>query len=142
MSWPWCRLISGTNGTGASEVADRTSRDGVTPPSCFRLPQPVRRRDATAPPPAAADELHDGNGAVRIAVERARAHPSGQTFLAERVLDRIDRIDDQAAALLAPTLIGAAHLLFADRTGDSPESHAVRRMVTAVLANALTKETS
>jgi hypothetical protein len=44
--------------------------------------------------------------------------------------------------LLAPTLIGAAHLLFADRTGDAPESDAVRTMVTAVLANALTEETS
>ena len=38
---------------------------------------------------------------------------------------------------LAPTLIGAAHLLFADRTGTPPDDDAVRRMVTAVLAGVL-----
>ena len=37
---------------------------------------------------------------------------------------------------LAPTLIGAAHLLFADQTGAPPEASAVAAMVTAVLAGA------
>lgn len=78
--------------------------------------------------------------------------PAGVPVLTEAVLmvaaylttERdLGRIASEAEVdLLAPTLIGAAHLLFADRTGDTPESDAVRTMVTAVLANALTKETS
>ena len=50
---------------------------------------------------------------------------------AERDLGRIAA--DADAATLAPTLIGAAHLLFADRTGTPPEAGAVRTMVTAVI---------
>jgi AcrR family transcriptional regulator len=38
---------------------------------------------------------------------------------------------------LAPTLIGAAHLLFADRTGLAPDDEAVRWMVTSVLFGVL-----
>jgi len=38
---------------------------------------------------------------------------------------------------LAPTLIGAAHLLFTERKGSPPEPAAVRRIVTTVLAGAL-----
>jgi AcrR family transcriptional regulator len=38
---------------------------------------------------------------------------------------------------LAPTLIGAAHLLFADRKGTPPEAAAVRKMVTTVLAGVM-----
>ncbi|NGO73751.1 TetR/AcrR family transcriptional regulator [Streptomyces boncukensis] len=38
---------------------------------------------------------------------------------------------------LAPTLIGAAHLLFADRASAPPEPEAVHRAVTTVLAGAL-----
>jgi AcrR family transcriptional regulator len=38
---------------------------------------------------------------------------------------------------LAPTLIGAAHLLFADRTGPAPDDEAVRWMVTSVLFGVL-----
>jgi hypothetical protein len=37
---------------------------------------------------------------------------------------------------LAPTLIGAAHLLFTEQTGGPPEPTAVRRVVTTVLASA------
>jgi AcrR family transcriptional regulator len=50
---------------------------------------------------------------------------------AERDLGRIAA--DADVATLAPTLIGAAHLLFADRTGPPPEPEAVRKMVTAVI---------
>ncbi len=39
--------------------------------------------------------------------------------------------------MLAPALIGAAHLLYADRTGSPPQPDAVRRMVTTVLAGVL-----
>ncbi|MEU3528876.1 helix-turn-helix domain-containing protein [Streptomyces sp. NPDC038707] len=38
---------------------------------------------------------------------------------------------------LAPTLVGAGHLLFADRTSAPPQSAAVRKMVTTVIAGAL-----
>jgi hypothetical protein len=50
---------------------------------------------------------------------------------AERDLGRIAA--DADVNTLAPTLIGAAHLLFADRTGAPPEAGAVRKMVTTVL---------
>ncbi|MGW0488997.1 TetR/AcrR family transcriptional regulator [Streptomyces olivaceus] len=38
---------------------------------------------------------------------------------------------------LAPTLVGAGHLLFADRTSAPPQTAAVRTMVTTVVAGAL-----
>ncbi len=38
---------------------------------------------------------------------------------------------------LAPTLVGAGHLLFADRTSAPPQPDTVRKMVTAVMAGAL-----
>ncbi|MGW4249344.1 TetR/AcrR family transcriptional regulator [Nocardia sp. NPDC004722] len=41
-------------------------------------------------------------------------------------------------AILAPTLIGSAHLLFADRTAPRPETEAVHAMVITVLGGALT----
>ncbi|MFB9895457.1 TetR/AcrR family transcriptional regulator [Planobispora takensis] len=50
---------------------------------------------------------------------------------AERDLGRIAQ--DAAIDMLAPTLIGAAHLLFADRTGARPEPGAVDRMVATVI---------
>jgi AcrR family transcriptional regulator len=54
---------------------------------------------------------------------------------AERDLDRIAA--DADIGMLAPTLIGAGHLLFADRKGTPPEDTAVRAMVTTVLAGVL-----
>jgi AcrR family transcriptional regulator len=51
---------------------------------------------------------------------------------AERELGRIAAGAD--VGTLAPTLIGAGHLLFADRKGAPPEAAAVRKMVTAVIA--------
>jgi AcrR family transcriptional regulator len=53
----------------------------------------------------------------------------------ERGLDRIAA--DADIDTLAPTLIGAAHLLFADRKGTPPEAAAVRKMVTTVLAGVM-----
>lgn len=50
---------------------------------------------------------------------------------AEHDLGRLS--GDAEVDLLAPTLIGAAHLLFADRTGAPPDDDAVRRMVATVL---------
>ncbi len=53
---------------------------------------------------------------------------------AERDLGRIAA--DADIDTLAPTLIGAAHLLFADRKGTPPEAGAVRKVVTTVIAGA------
>jgi AcrR family transcriptional regulator len=49
----------------------------------------------------------------------------------ERALGRI--ADDAEVDALAPTLVGAAHLLFADREGPRPDGVAVRRVVTTVI---------
>lgn len=51
---------------------------------------------------------------------------------AERELGRVAADADVDA--LAPTLLGAAHLLFADRTAAAPETEAVRKVVTTVIA--------
>ncbi|WP_369205445.1 TetR/AcrR family transcriptional regulator [Streptomyces sp. PU-14G] len=51
---------------------------------------------------------------------------------AERDLGRVAA--DAEVDVLAPTLIGAAHLLFADRTGAPPHAADVHRAVTTVLA--------
>jgi AcrR family transcriptional regulator len=51
---------------------------------------------------------------------------------AERDLGRIAA--DADVDTLAPTLIGAGHLLFADRKGGPPDAGAVRKMVTTVIA--------
>ncbi|GAA2658881.1 TetR/AcrR family transcriptional regulator [Streptomyces lunalinharesii] len=51
---------------------------------------------------------------------------------AERALGRIAA--DADVDVLAPTLIGAGHLLFADREGTPPDAPAVRRVVTTVIA--------
>ena len=50
----------------------------------------------------------------------------------ERELGRIAA--DADVDTLAPTLIGAGHLLFADRKGTPPEAGAVRKVVTTVIA--------
>ncbi|MGW3289394.1 TetR/AcrR family transcriptional regulator [Streptomyces sp. NPDC001002] len=54
---------------------------------------------------------------------------------AERDLGRL--APDADVTTLAPILLGAAHLLFADREAGPPERAAVRRTVTAVVAGAL-----
>jgi AcrR family transcriptional regulator len=51
---------------------------------------------------------------------------------AERDLGRL--APDADVDTLAPTLIGAAHLLFTERKGSPPEPEAVRKVVTTVLA--------
>ncbi|WKX72151.1 TetR/AcrR family transcriptional regulator [Streptomyces sp. XD-27] len=54
---------------------------------------------------------------------------------AERELGRV--ATDADVDTLAPTLIGAAHLLFADRKGAPPESEAVRKVVATVISGAV-----
>jgi AcrR family transcriptional regulator len=53
---------------------------------------------------------------------------------AERDLGRI--APDADVDTLAPTVIGAANLLFTERKGSPPEARAIRRIVTTVLGNA------
>jgi hypothetical protein len=57
---------------------------------------------------------------------------------AERALGRIATDADVDA--LAPTLIGAGHLLFADRDGAPPDAHAVRKVVTAIIAGVVRED--
>ncbi|GAA5072828.1 TetR/AcrR family transcriptional regulator [Nocardia iowensis] len=57
-------------------------------------------------------------------------------LVAEQAQGRIAA--DADVDVLAPTLIGAGHLLFADRKGTPPEAEAVGKVVTAVIAGALT----
>ena len=59
---------------------------------------------------------------------------------AERDLGRI--AGDADIDALAPTLIGAGHLLFADRRGAAPEADAVRKVVTAIIAGVVQQPSS
>ncbi|MFF0752959.1 TetR/AcrR family transcriptional regulator [Streptomyces sp. NPDC004267] len=54
---------------------------------------------------------------------------------AERELGRL--ADDADIDTLAPTLVGAGHMLFADRAGAPPQIAAVRKMVATVVIGAL-----
>jgi AcrR family transcriptional regulator len=54
---------------------------------------------------------------------------------AERELGRL--ADGTDVDTLAPTLIGAGHLMFADRTGPRPQTAAVRTMVSTVIGEAV-----
>ncbi|WP_116210276.1 TetR/AcrR family transcriptional regulator [Streptomyces olivoreticuli] len=58
----------------------------------------------------------------------------------ERELGRIAAHADVDA--LAPTLVGTGHMLFADRKGTPPETGAVRRAVTAVVAGVTSAATT
>jgi hypothetical protein len=82
-----------------------------------------------------------------LRVRLRRAWPAGVPLLTEAVAMVADYLTaerdfgrlaaDADVDTLAPTLIGAAHLLFADRTGAPPEAGAVRKMVVTVLAGAI-----
>ncbi|GHF61446.1 AcrR family transcriptional regulator [Amycolatopsis bartoniae] len=79
-----------------------------------------------------------------------RTHPTGVPLLTEATAMVADyltaerdrgRLKENADVhTLAPTLIGAAHLLFADRKGTPPEPEAVHRMVTTTLAGVLARD--
>lgn len=106
-----------------------------------------------------ADALQDLFGPVTVAIValitfrdglRARLRDAGLTGIplamqgtdmiaayltAERELGRL--AGDADIDTLAPTLVGAGHLLFADRTSAPPQTTAVRKMVSTVIAGAL-----
>jgi AcrR family transcriptional regulator len=73
------------------------------------------------------------SGGVPLATEAVTMIAAYLT--AERDLGRIAADADIDA--LAPTLIGAGHLLFADRESPRPDAAAVRRMVTTVITGAV-----
>jgi AcrR family transcriptional regulator len=56
-------------------------------------------------------------------------------LVAERELGRISA--DADIGTLAPTLLGASHLLFADRDGTPPDAAAVEKVVSTVIAGAV-----
>ncbi|MEU6092754.1 helix-turn-helix domain-containing protein [Streptomyces sp. NPDC047085] len=106
-----------------------------------------------------ADALQDLFGPVTVAIIalitfrdglRARLREAGLTGIplamqgiamiaayltAERESGRLAA--DADIDTLAPTLVGAGHLLFADRTSAPPQTTAIRKMVTTVIAGAL-----
>ncbi|MYW91043.1 TetR/AcrR family transcriptional regulator [Amycolatopsis rubida] len=86
------------------------------------------------------DELRHRLRAARpgpgIPLATDAAHVLAGYLAAEQKLGRI--APDADVQTLAPTLIGAGHLLFADRTGAAPSGEAVRQMVGAVLVSAPT----
>lgn len=106
-----------------------------------------------------ADALEDLFGPVTVAIValitfrdglRARLREAGLTGIplavqgtamiaayltAERESGRL--AGDADIDTLAPTLVGAAHLLFADRTSAPPQTTAIHKMVTTVIAGAL-----
>ncbi|MFF3505765.1 TetR/AcrR family transcriptional regulator [Streptomyces sp. NPDC003247] len=106
-----------------------------------------------------ADALQDLFGPVTVAIValitfrdglRARLREAGLTGIplaaqgaamiaayltAERESGRLT--GDADIDTLAPTLVGAGHLLFADRTSPPPQTTAVRKMVTTVITGAL-----
>ncbi|UKD54113.1 TetR/AcrR family transcriptional regulator [Amycolatopsis sp. FU40] len=85
------------------------------------------------------DELRHRLRAARpgpgIPLATDAAHVLANYLAAEQELGRIAPGAD--VQTLAPTLIGAGHLLFADRTGEPPSEEAVRQMASTVLAGSL-----
>ena len=71
-----------------------------------------------------------GSSGIPLMTEAAAV--LGGYLAAERDLGRI--VPDADVDVLAPTLLGAAHLLYAAREAGAPDGEAVRRTVTAVVA--------
>ncbi|PXX60189.1 TetR family transcriptional regulator [Nocardia tenerifensis] len=77
-----------------------------------------------------------------------RIRPTGVPLLAEATTMIATYLEDERergrvaatadVEVLAPTLIGAGHLLFADRKGVAPQPEAVTKVVTTVIAGVLT----
>ena len=74
-----------------------------------------------------------GSGGIPLMMEAAAMFTG--YLAAERDLGRIAA--DANVNLLAATLLGAAHLLFADREADPPDAAAVRATVATVVAGAV-----
>ncbi|WP_405973453.1 TetR/AcrR family transcriptional regulator [Streptomyces sp. NBC_00988] len=74
-------------------------------------------------------------GSTGIPVMNEASATLAEYLTAERDLGRL--APDADVAVLAPTLLGAGHLLFADREAGPPERETVRRTVTAVVAGVL-----
>ncbi len=85
----------------------------------------------------ARDELRRrlrGAGTARFPLVGEAAAMVADYLRSERALGRL--APDADVDVLAPTLIGAAHLLYTDRSTAAPDLEAVRKVVEAVLAGA------
>ncbi len=76
-----------------------------------------------------------GAGAARLPVLEEGATMIGQHLRAERELGRV--VEDTDVDTIAPTLIGAAHLLFAQPEGGQPTWSEVEKVVRTVVAHVL-----
>ena len=74
-------------------------------------------------------------GSTGIPVMHEASTMLAEHLTAERDVGRL--APDADVTVLAPTLLGAAHLLFADREAGRPERGTVHRTVTAVVAGVL-----
>lgn len=74
-------------------------------------------------------------GSTRIPLVMEGTAMIASYLAAERDLGRI--ADDADVNTLAPTLVGAVHLLFADRQSTPPDAAAVHHVVGAVIAGAI-----
>jgi hypothetical protein len=74
-------------------------------------------------------------GEVNISCVAAAGLGRGGRLLPHRDLGRIAARAD--VNTLAPTLIGAGHLLFADRESGPPDAEAVRKVVITVIGGSL-----
>jgi AcrR family transcriptional regulator len=79
--------------------------------------------------------LRQARGTVGVPLATEATAMVADYLRAERDHGRIAH--DADVDTLAPTLVGAGHLLFADRRPGPPDPEAVRRMVVAVLASVL-----
>ena len=116
-------------------------------PRCVRQSLPSSTREPATLSSATLPLTHDGSfrddlrarlrqaglGGVPVLTEATAM--IGSYLTAERELGRIATDADVGA--LAPTLIGAVHLLFAGREGTPPQAEAVRKVVVTVIACAI-----
>ncbi|MER7985185.1 TetR family transcriptional regulator [Streptomyces noursei] len=117
--------LRATAGTGA--VADRLTAallDVFGPVAVAIVPLVISRDGLRA-------QLRAG-GSTGVPLLAEATAMLASYLTAERALGRIAA--DADVDVLAPTLIGAGHLLFADREGTPPDAPAVRRVVTTVIA--------
>ena len=115
------------SGTVAGNLA--TALSEVLTPAVLALIRLVIARDELR------TRLRAATGSRIPLVSESTALVAGY-LTAERGLGRIAA--DADIGTLAPTLIGAAHLLFADADSPAPDAAAVTRVVTTVLASVTT----
>jgi AcrR family transcriptional regulator len=120
--------LTETAGTGNVASNLTTAMIGVFGPVAVSILGLVISRDGLR------ERLRD-RGAERIPIAVEATAMVARYLSAEKGLGRVVPGADVDA--LAPTLIGAAHLLFADRMSAAPDRQAVEKMVKTVVGSAL-----